>query len=126
MHKLFLGFSGVAGAIGVGAGAFGAHALRGRLADDMMRVFETAVLYQLVHAVGLAAVAALATASRSPSGAITASGWCFASGILIFSGSLYAFALTGLKAFGAVTPIGGVAFLAGWSLLFIAGVRAGR
>lgn len=112
IDRIFGAIGGVLALIGVAGGAFGAHALRGRLSADMLAIFETAVRYQMYHALGLIAVALLS--ARSPSGALTASGWLFAIGTVIFSGSLYLLTLTGARWWGAVTPIGGACFLAGW------------
>ena len=106
------------GFVGVGLGAFGAHGLKGRLSPDMLAIFETGVRYQMYHALALLAVGALM--SRIEGRAVVVAGWSFAAGILIFSGSLYALALTGITTLGAVTPIGGVAFLAGWIALAVA------
>jgi uncharacterized membrane protein YgdD (TMEM256/DUF423 family) len=106
---------------GVAAGAFGAHALKTRLDEPMRAIFETGVRYQLIHALALFAVAWLSTQTASK--AVQAAGWCFTAGILLFSGSLYALSLSGVRAWGAVTPIGGVAFLAGWVCLLIARIR---
>ncbi len=92
----------VCGAVGVAAGAFGAHALRGRLSPELLAVFETGVRYHLIHALALLAVAWAAT--RWPSRAIPAAGWLFVAGIVLFSGSLYALCLSGVRAFGAITP----------------------
>ncbi|HEX7242148.1 MAG TPA: DUF423 domain-containing protein [Longimicrobiaceae bacterium] len=99
----------------VGAGAFGAHALRARLAPDLLAVFETGARYQMYHALALLAVAW--AVERWPGGSAAAAGWAFTAGIVVFSGSLYVLALTGVRWLGAVTPLGGVAFLAGWALL---------
>lgn len=110
--------------LGVAAGAFGAHGLKSRLTPEMLAVFETGVRYQLVHALALLAVAWACT--RWPGRAASAAGFLFLSGIVVFSGSLYLLALTGVRSFGAVTPIGGVAFLAGWACLAWAGWRTGR
>jgi uncharacterized membrane protein YgdD (TMEM256/DUF423 family) len=95
-------------AVAVAAGAFGAHALRERLDDRALEIFETAARYQMYHALAIILCGILA--SR---GAITA-GWIFQVGIVIFSGSLYALSLSGVKILGAITPIGGLAFLIGW------------
>lgn len=113
--------AGVLGFIGVAAGAFGAHALRDRLAPELMSAYQTGVLYHLVHAVALLGVAWLVT--RDGSLAARAAGLCFVAGIVLFSGSLYTMALTGVRALGAVTPFGGVAFLAGWVCVCIAALR---
>lgn len=106
------------GGVGVGIGAFGAHGLRGRLSPEMLAVFETGVRYHMYHALAILATAALM--SRVDGRAIVIAGWSFFAGILIFSGSLYALALTGVTTLGAITPIGGVAFLAGWVALAVA------
>ena len=108
--------------IAVGAGAFGAHALRARLTPELLAVWETAARYQMYHALALLGVAL--AASRWPAGGWSAPGWLFTAGIVIFSGSLYVLALSGVRWLGAITPIGGVAFLAGWALLALAGARA--
>lgn len=102
--------------LAVAAGAFGAHGLKHVLSDEMKAVFETAVRYQAYHALGLFAVAGL-----SPSRAAAAAGACFLGGILLFSGSLYALSLSGVRWLGAVTPLGGLLFLAGWACLFVGG-----
>lgn len=109
------------GFLGVAAGAFGAHGLKSRLAADLLAVFETGARYQLVHAVALLGVAWLAEAR--PGKLPRAAGACFTLGTVLFSGSLYALALSGVRALGAITPLGGVAFLAGWALLGVAALR---
>ena len=100
--------------IAVAAGAFGAHALRARLAPDMLAVFETAARYQMYHALALCLVGLLAGR------AARAAGWLFIWGTVVFSGSLYLMALTGERWLGAVTPVGGAAFIAGWGWLAFA------
>ena len=113
--NLFGLLGALAGFVGVAAGAFGAHALKERLTPDLLAIFETGARYQLYHALALLFVAQLpASAARS------AAGWGFALGILIFSGSLYALALSGVRLWGAVTPFGGVSFLVGWAALAVA------
>ena len=112
----------LSGAIAVGAGAFGAHALRARLEPRMLEVFETAVRYQMYHALALLATGWVA--SRFPGSLATASGWLFVAGTLFFSGSLYAMVFSGVRALGAITPIGGVLFIAGWICLALAASRA--
>jgi uncharacterized membrane protein YgdD (TMEM256/DUF423 family) len=118
MDRTFVLAGAIAGLIAVAFGAFGAHGLRGRLAPDMLAVFETGVRYHMYHALALLLVAALAP--RLPGKAIVSAGWLFVAGIVLFSGSLYVLAVTGVTALGAITPIGGVAFLAGWVALAIA------
>jgi len=101
----------VLGILGVALGAFGAHALKDRLTPEGLDWWKTATLYHLVHA-----AAALATGRGD--GRASAATWCFAAGVLLFSGSLYAMALTDVRWLGAVTPVGGLAFVVGWLLLF--------
>jgi len=115
MDRLFFGLGAALGAVAVAAGAFGARALRSRIAPEMLAVFETGVRYHLVHALALLAVGWATTRWSSPG--VPAAGWLFVAGILLFSGSLYALALTGVRALGLVTPIGGGAFIAGWLAL---------
>jgi uncharacterized membrane protein YgdD (TMEM256/DUF423 family) len=121
MERTFAVLGALSGLVGVAAGAFGAHALRARLAPDLLAVFHTGAQYQMYHA--LALLAAGWACARWPGGAAEGAGWCFLAGTLLFSGSLYALALSGVRALGAVTPIGGVAFLAGWACLAWAALR---
>jgi len=123
MERLFVIIGSLSALVGVGAGAFGAHALRLRLTPDLLAVFETGVRYQLVHA--LALLAAGWAAGRWPGRAATAAGVFFVTGTVLFSGSLYALALTGWRGLGLLTPVGGVAFMAGWACLAGAVWRAG-
>ena len=108
--------------LGVLVGAFGAHGLRDRVTADMLAVFETGVRYHLIH--GLAVLAVAWAAARWPNAWIGAAGWLFAAGIVVFSGSLYILAISGVRWWGAVTPIGGVCFLAGWAALAVGALRA--
>ena len=116
MAKLFLSLGALAGLLAVTFGAFGAHALRGRLDDYARGVFETAVQYHFYHALALALVGVLLL-SQPATGLLKSSGWLFLIGIAVFSGSLYLLAITGIKWLGAVTPLGGLAFIAGWGCL---------
>jgi len=118
MDRTFIFVGALMGFVGVGLGAFGAHGLKGRLTAEMLAVFETGVRYQMYHALALLALGALM--SRLEGRAVVVAGWSFTAGILIFSGSLYALALSGVTMLGAITPIGGVAFLIGWIALAIA------
>ena len=118
MDRTFLLVGALAAFIGVALGAFGAHGLRSRLSTEMLGVFETGVRYQMYHALAILIVA-LAVA-RIDGWLIRAAGWLFTGGIILFSGSLYVLALSGITMLGAVTPIGGLAFLAGWACLAIA------
>lgn len=108
--------------VAVGVGAFGAHALKERLAPDLMAVYQTAVQYHFWHALGLLAVGMLLL-NRPDSGLLAAAAWLLVAGLVLFSGSLYALALTGVRGFGAVTPFGGAAFLAAWVALGCAAWR---
>jgi uncharacterized membrane protein YgdD (TMEM256/DUF423 family) len=118
MAKTFLLIGSLAGALGVALGAFGAHGLRARLSPEMLGVFETAVRYHMYHALALVLVAVML--ARWDGWMFHAAGWSFAVGILLFSGSLYLLALTGVRSLGMITPLGGVAFILGWALLAIA------
>jgi uncharacterized membrane protein YgdD (TMEM256/DUF423 family) len=122
--RLFAVVGALSALVGVAAGAFGAHALKARLAPDLLAVFDTAARYQLLHALALLAVAWACT--RWPGRAIRAAGACFVAGTLLFCGSLYALALTGARGLGAVTPFGGAAFLLGWALFAWGAWRGGR
>jgi uncharacterized membrane protein YgdD (TMEM256/DUF423 family) len=118
MDRTFLLLGALAGFLAVAFGAFGAHALRSRLSPDMLAVFETGVRYQMYHALALLLVAA--TIPHLGGWLVQAAGWLFVAGIVLFSGSLYLLAFTGVTVLGAITPLGGVAFLAGWACLAIA------
>jgi uncharacterized membrane protein YgdD (TMEM256/DUF423 family) len=118
MDAVFFRLGAFSALIAVAAGAFGAHALRTRLSPELLAVFETGARYQMYHALGLMAVAWAIT--RWPGPLLTWAGWLFAAGTVLFSGSLYALALSGMRWLGAVTPFGGVAFLAGWLCLALA------
>ena len=106
---------GLFGLTGVALGAFGAHALKARLGPELIEVFRTGVFYQLVHAVALLGVASIGDRLRAPR--VTTA--LFSVGIVIFSGSLYALAISGVRMWGAVTPLGGLAFLGGWASLLL-------
>jgi len=121
MDRLFVTLGAASGFVAVAAGAFGAHALRARLAPDLLAVFETGARYQMYHALALLAVAWLA--ARWPGPLPQWAGWLFVAGTVLFSGSLYALALSGVRWLGAVTPLGGAAFLAGWICLAMAARR---
>ncbi|MGH7540889.1 MAG: DUF423 domain-containing protein, partial [Gemmatimonadota bacterium] len=112
MHRTMLSLGFLFGLLGVAAGAFGAHALRETLGPDRLATFETAVRYQIYHALALLGVGL--AAARWPRGGWGAAGFLFTAGILVFSGSLYALSVTGVRWLGALTPIGGVCLLAGW------------
>jgi uncharacterized membrane protein YgdD (TMEM256/DUF423 family) len=122
MERFLFGAGALAALLGVALGAFGAHALRDRLAPDLLAIFETGVRYHFYHALGL--LAAAYAAGRWPGGAPVAAGWLFLAGIVIFSGSLYLLSITGVRWLGAITPVGGVAFIAGWGALLWTVLRA--
>lgn len=121
--KVFLGLGSLAMLLAVAMGAFGAHALKKTLTTELMAIYETAVHYHFYHALGLLVVGVLA--SRLPETALLrGSGILMAAGLLLFSGSLYALSLSGIRWLGAITPMGGTAFLLAWLLLLVAVIRA--
>lgn len=122
MEQLFFVLGAISGAIAVVLGAFGAHALRSSLSPDKLTTFETGVRYQMYHAVALLAVS-LAMTRDSGSGLLTAAGVLFVVGTLLFSGSLYLLAVTKARWIGAITPLGGIAFIAGWLALALSALQ---
>src|SRR2546428_2106205 len=112
MDRTFLLIGAISGFLGVAFGAFGAHALRSRLSPEMLAVFETGVRYQMYHAFAVLIVAA-AIGHIGSARLLVITGWFFFAGILLFSGSLYALALTSVGILGAITPVGGLLFLVG-------------
>ncbi len=123
MERFFFASGALAAALAVMLGAFGAHALREQLSADLLSTFETGVRYHVYHALALFVVV-LALARGYDAGWATLAGWLFMAGILLFSGSLYVLAITGVRWLGAVTPFGGLAFIAGWLALAVAAWRA--
>jgi len=119
-QRWFVGGS-LLGALGVALGAFGAHGLKARVGPDLLEIWETAARYHLIHALALIATAWAAT--RWPGPATSAAGWLFLAGVVLFSGSLYALVLSGVRALGAVTPVGGLCLIAGWLALTLAAWR---
>jgi len=121
MNRTFLGIGAAYGFLAVALGAFGAHVMKDRLDATMLDVWQTAAHYQLAHALALLAIAIVAahTSSRK----LVWAGWLFTVGIALFSGSLYALAVTGIKPLGAVTPFGGLCFLAGWLALLLTAIE---
>lgn len=120
---MFLTLSAAFGFLSVALGAFGAHALKASLDEYHLKVFHTGVEYQFFHTFALALVGVLL--ARGENNLIRYAGFAFVFGILVFSGSLYLLALTKISKWGAVTPIGGLAFLVGWALLFFATFKRG-
>ncbi|WNG19603.1 DUF423 domain-containing protein [Cystobacter fuscus] len=121
--RLWLILGAASAFLSVAAGAFGAHALRTRLPPDMQTIFETGARYHMYHSLGLIAVGLLAHLRPSP--LLNGAGWALVVGIVLFSGSLYALALSGVRVLGAITPLGGVGFLVGWVLFAVAAWRQG-
>jgi len=115
MDRFFFLSGAVAAFIAVALCAFGAHSLKTKLSADMLNIFEIGVRYQMYHALGLIAVAWATT--RWPEANLNAAGWAFIVGIVVFSGSLYLLSATDIRWLGAITPIGGLAFLIGWAIL---------
>lgn len=105
-------------ALGVALGAFGAHGLRGRIDEYSMSIYERAVMYHLIHALGL-----LFVSMMPPRPAVNWVAWLLVAGIVLFSGSLYVLAITGVRMLGAITPFGGVSFIAAWVVLAISSLR---
>lgn len=118
MCRALVAAGAILGFLAVGLGAFGAHALRDHLAVDRMAIYQTGVQYHLAHALAILLVAQMADRLNA-----RAVGWLWVAGIVIFSGSLYALAITGIRVLGAITPLGGVCFLAGWALLAVRALR---
>lgn len=123
MERGFLIIAALAGALAVASGAFGAHALADRLPPERLATFETAARYLMYHALALVGVALAFGRWPSAAGWLQASGWCFIAGMLLFSGSLFLLTLSGIRWLGAITPLGGVAFIAGWICLAVAALR---
>ncbi len=124
MDRTFVALGALSAFVAVAAGAFGAHALRGRLGPELAATFETGARYEMYHA--LALLAAAWASARWPGGSAPLAGWLFVAGTVLFSGSLYALALSGTRWLGAVTPFGGACFLAGWLALAWAALRGAR
>ncbi|TCP20955.1 uncharacterized membrane protein YgdD (TMEM256/DUF423 family) [Scopulibacillus darangshiensis] len=124
MGKVFVIIGAICAFLSVAIGAFGAHGLKDKLNEHYMSIFETGVQYQMMHALGLVLIGILAnTMIRGESGLLNWAGWLMLAGIVIFSGSLYLLSITKVSILGAITPIGGVAFLVSWLLVVIAFVK---
>lgn len=122
VSKYFIFLGSLNAFLAVGLGAFGAHALKARLSPDMLEIYHTGVNYHIFHALGLLLIGIIAH-WLNQSSLVNWSGGLILAGIIIFSGSLYVLSMTGIRTFGAITPIGGVAFLAGWLLLAYASLK---
>jgi len=116
MAKLFITLASLSGMLAVTFGAFGAHALKSRLDEHALSVFQTAVQYHFYHSLALLAVGVIAL-SQPQTALLRSSGYLFVVGIVVFSGSLYLLSMSGLRWLGAITPLGGLAFIAGWGCL---------
>jgi uncharacterized membrane protein YgdD (TMEM256/DUF423 family) len=121
MTQIFLTIAAIFGGLSVAGGAFGAHALREKISARSLEIFDTGARYQMYHAIALLLVAILISRLENPPTTLLVSGWLFIIGVVIFSGSLYAISLTGIKSLGAIAPLGGLALMAGWAALAIAG-----
>jgi uncharacterized membrane protein YgdD (TMEM256/DUF423 family) len=115
MERIFIVIGALSAFIGVAAGAFGAHGLKSRISPEMLSIFEVGVRYQMYHAFALIATAWVA--AKWPSSIVAVAGWFFVIGTILFSGSLYLLSVSGVKLLGAMTPLGGLSFLAGWVCL---------
>ena len=120
MTKIFLAIAGCLGALSVAAGAFATHTLENSLTIKALEIWETATKYQMYHVLALLLVALLLTRNEIASSYLNLAGWAFIGGIMLFSGSLYALSLSGIKWLGAITPLGGLAFIIGWMAIAIA------
>lgn len=120
MIRIFIAIAAILGGLSVAGGAFASHALKEKLTERALEIFETGARYQMYHALALLMVALLLSRAEASQTPLMAAGWAFIVGIALFSGSLYALSLSGIKWLGAITPLGGVAFLVGWGCLAIA------
>ena len=120
MARLFLSIAAILAGLSVAGGAFASHALKERLSERALEIFETGSKYQMYHALALLAIGLLLSRSEIASTLLNTAGFAFIVGVVLFSGSLYALSLTGIKWLGATAPLGGVAFLVGWGCLAVA------
>lgn len=125
MDRLFVLLGALSGFVSVAAGAFGAHALKPRIGEHLVSIWETGVRYQTYHALALVLVGLLAGV-RGESRALGAAGWLFVAGTALFSGSLYALSVSGVRVLGAITPLGGLSFLGGWIALALWAARGAK
>ena len=124
MARLFLMLGAVFGGLSVVAGAFASHALKAQLSERSQQIFETGTKYQMYHALALILVSLLLNRAEGGEGLLTIGGYAFIAGIVLFSGSLYGLSLSEIKWFGPITPLGGVAFLVGWSCVAISALKS--
>ena len=123
MTRIFLAIASILGGLSIIAGAFASHALREKLSERALEIFETAARYQMYHALALLLVALLISQTESFQPSLVIAGWAFIIGVTVFSGSLYALSLTDIKVLGAITPLGGLAFIIGWGALAYASLN---
>ncbi len=123
LPRIFLAIAALLGGLAVSTGAFASHALNAQLSARSLEIFETAARYQMYHALALGLVAVLLSRSETAQLALGFAGWAFMAGMALFCGSLYGFSLTGIKVLGAITPLGGIAFILGWVGLLVAAWR---
>ena len=123
MTHIFLAIASILGGLSIIAGAFASHALREKLSERALEIFETAARYQMYHALALLLVALLISQTEFSHSSLVIAGWAFIIGVTIFSGSLYALSLTDIKVLGAITPLGGLAFIIGWGALAYASLN---
>lgn len=123
MTRIFLVIASIFGGLSVATGAFATHALREKSSERSLEIFETAARYQMYHALALLLVALLISQTEFSKSSLVIAGWAFIIGVTIFSGSLYALSLTDIKVLGAITPLGGLAFLIGWGALAYASLN---
>lgn len=121
--QIFWAIAAILGGLSVAGGAFASHALQGQLTERAMEVFGTGIRYQMYHALALLAIALLQGSAKGPNPWLSAAGWLLVAGVALFSGSLYLISLADIKAVGPITPVGGVALMAGWACLAIAAIR---
>ncbi|AUS09579.1 DUF423 domain-containing protein [Laceyella sacchari] len=121
--KLFIMIGSINMALAVAIGAFGAHGLAGKVTEKMLQNWNTGAHYHIIHALALLAIGLLMSKINGSTSLLNIGGWLIVAGILFFSGSLYAMVLTGVKTWGAITPIGGVAFIAGWILVAVTAAK---
>lgn len=120
MSRIFIAIAAILAGLSVAAGAFASHALKAKLTERALEIFETGAKYQMYHALALLLVAILLSRVETVTIPLMIAGYAFIVGIALFSGSLYALSLSGIKWLGAITPLGGIAFLVGWGMLAIA------
>lgn len=120
LTRIFIAAAGVFGGLSVAGGAFASHALKERLTDRALAIFETGARYQMYHALALLLVALLLSRAQESQVFFAVAGWAFIAGNIIFSGSLYTLSLTNIKWLGAITPLGGVSYILGWGCLAVA------